>query len=224
MNKKVDLSRQLETIFSHGISGIIFDCDGVLIDARKVNIGYYNMLLKELGYGPMTTEQETYAYMASVQQCLDYIIPKEAESRLHEIVSQNPYKTVALPYLKLEPGLIEFLEWLKDKGIFLGIQTNRGSKGMNDVIEFLGLTGFFDPVMTIDSSPAKPHPGGILRILEMWEVEPYKVAFIGDSTTDEGAAQAAFVPLISYCNTSINASIHVECFSSLHNAFMKFIG
>ena len=31
---------RLEEIFPDGLSGLIFDCDGVMVDSRDVNIGY----------------------------------------------------------------------------------------------------------------------------------------------------------------------------------------
>ena len=44
-------------LFPHGLTGIIFDCDGVMVDSRDVNIGYYNLLLREVGKPPITPEQ-----------------------------------------------------------------------------------------------------------------------------------------------------------------------
>mgnify|MGYP006872120701 FL=1 len=39
------LASLLERTFPAGLSGLIFDCDGVMVDSRDVNIGYYNLLL-----------------------------------------------------------------------------------------------------------------------------------------------------------------------------------
>ena len=38
------LASLLERTFPAGLSGLIFDCDGVMVDSRDVNIGYYNLL------------------------------------------------------------------------------------------------------------------------------------------------------------------------------------
>ena len=34
------LASLLERTFPAGLSGLIFDCDGVMVDSRDVNIGY----------------------------------------------------------------------------------------------------------------------------------------------------------------------------------------
>lgn len=51
------LASLLERTFPAGLSGLIFDCDGVMVDSRDVNIGYYNLLLREVGKPPITPEQ-----------------------------------------------------------------------------------------------------------------------------------------------------------------------
>lgn len=213
------LVSQVKNIFPQGIVGIIFDCDGVIIDSKSINVGYFNKILEELEYPVMTKGEEDYVQMASVQDSINFLIADKDKERLKEIIQHFPYKKEALPHLKIEPGLMSLLTWLKNRGILLGINTNRIFRGMNDVLNSLDLNGFFDPIITSDYFPAKPDPKGLLKILEVWKTEPSKVAFIGDSLNDEGAANAASVPLIAYCNTSLSASIHIERFSDLYNAF-----
>ena len=38
-------------------SGVIFDCDGVLIDSREANIAYYDYLRSYVGLPPLPKEQ-----------------------------------------------------------------------------------------------------------------------------------------------------------------------
>lgn len=218
MSYNNSLLNQVKNIFPQGIVGIIFDCDGVIIDSKSINVGYFNKILQELGYPNMTKEEADYVQMASVQDAMNFLIAHEDREKLKEVTQRFSYKKEALPHLKIEPGLMNLLHWLKSRGIQLGINTNRVSKGMNDVLLSLDLNGFFDPIITSDLFPAKPAPEGLLRILEVWNTEPSKVAFIGDSLTDEGAAHAASIPLIAYCNTSLSASIHIEKFSDLYDA------
>ena len=45
-------------LFPHGLTGIIFDCDGVMIDSRAANAIFYNKVLAALGLPPLTPEQE----------------------------------------------------------------------------------------------------------------------------------------------------------------------
>ena len=63
-------------LFPHGLTGIIFDCDGVMIDSRAANAIFYNKVLAALGLPPLTPEQDAYTFMATARQALEYIVPR----------------------------------------------------------------------------------------------------------------------------------------------------
>lgn len=141
------LASLLERTFPAGLSGLIFDCDGVMVDSRDVNIGYYNLLLREVGKPPITPEQAGYVQMSTAKEALEYIFSPEELKLLPAIAERYPYRDVALPQLELEPGLADMLHWLRERGVRLGIHTNRGS-GMWDLLARFNLCEMFDPVMT----------------------------------------------------------------------------
>lgn len=216
------LYKQLKIIFPFGIEGIVFDCDGVLVDSKHLHVNYLNSVLEELGYEHMTEEQANNAHMASEGDLLELIVPREARDKVNEIMCHNSYYTKVHSQLRLEPGLREFLTWLKSNNKYVGINTNRFSESMEEIIVSLGLTELFHPIITADYYPAKPDPQGLLKILEIWNLESSKVVFIGDSLHDEYAAKAASVPLLSYRNKNLEASVHIENFSDLHSALHEY--
>ena len=71
-------------LFPHGLTGIIFDCDGVMIDSRAANAIFYNKVLAALGLPPLTPEQDAYTFMATARQALEYIVPPEMHQRMYE--------------------------------------------------------------------------------------------------------------------------------------------
>ena len=75
-------------LFPHGLTGIIFDCDGVMVDSRDVNIGYYNLLLREVGKPPITPEQAGYVQMSTAKEALEYIFSPE-ELKLFQLSEQH---------------------------------------------------------------------------------------------------------------------------------------
>ena len=97
------LASLLERTFPAGLSGLIFDCDGVMVDSRDVNIGYYNLLLREVGKPPITPEQAGYVQMSTAKEALEYIFSPEELKLLPAIAERYPYRDVALPQLELEP-------------------------------------------------------------------------------------------------------------------------
>lgn len=217
------LASLLERTFPAGLSGLIFDCDGVMVDSRDVNIGYYNLLLREVGKPPITPEQAGYVQMSTAKEALEYIFSPEELKLLPVIAERYPYRDVALPQLELEPGLADMLHWLRERGVRLGIHTNRGS-GMWNLLARFNLCEMFDPVMTAEIVPSKPDPAGVHRILETWKFGPESVGFIGDSATDAAAAQGGGVPLLAYNSPDLPAAVHVDNFAHLRSALDGFPG
>ena len=216
-----ELTALLHKNFPAGLSGLIFDCDGGMTDSRDVNVGYYSLLLRELGKPPVSEEQAAYVQMSTANEALEYLFSPEELKLLPAIADRYPYREVALPQLELEPGLADLLRWLQERGVRLGIHTNRGS-GMWDVLKRFGLQGVFDPVMTAEKVPAKPDPAGVHRILETWQANPQTVGFIGDSSTDAAAARGGGVSLLAYGNPALPAVIHLDDFAEFHRALRHF--
>ncbi len=207
---------QSSVMLPKGLYGVIFDCDGVLVNSRGANIAYYNMILHELGKPSMTLEQENFAQMSTAIQAIEHITTVEERERIPEICTRNPYREYSLPILRLEPGIVECLECMQELGLKLAIHTNRGA-GMQDVLDKFGLQHMFNPVMTVDKVAPKPDPEGIHVILNAWNVSAQAVAFVGDSLTDAEASKRANVFFMAYKNTALQADVHLASFADLQS-------
>lgn len=191
------LAGTLSRFYERGPDGIIFDCDGVLVDSAPTNIRYYNLLRERLGLPPMSEEQERYVHMSTVAQAIDAIIPAPLRPALREVSASVSYTRDILPMVKPFDGLRELLEACRQRGVRLGVHTNRMGT-MPELLAHCDLTGYFDPVITVALAQPKPHPEGTLLVLERWGLPPERALFIGDSTTDRDAAQAAGVPFLAF--------------------------
>lgn len=196
------------------LRGLIFDCDGVLLDSRASNISYYNIYRKKLGLPPMNEQEEDYVHMHAVKESMRFITPPELAHRIEEVRAQLDY-TEVLPSLVMEPGLVEVLRFLKERGVLLAVNTNRTTT-MHLVIDHFGLDGFFDPVVTAGTvQNPKPHPESLYKILGVWGLPREELAFLGDSSVDESTAHAADVPFWAYKNQALKAEHHVPGFAEL---------
>lgn len=84
------LEARLRAAFPQGVTGLIFDCDGVLVDSKDANIGYYNRLLAEFGRPPMPESFVDYVQMASVNQAFELLFHARGtatDPRAHETCS-----------------------------------------------------------------------------------------------------------------------------------------
>ncbi|WP_246287972.1 HAD family hydrolase [Desulfolutivibrio sulfoxidireducens] len=196
------------------IRGVIFDCDGVLVDSRDANRMYYNLIRERLGLLSMTPEEEDYVHAHSVIQSLARVIPPERLEEAHAVRRGFDYRDI-MPYVYLEPGLRELLVLLRQKNVRLGVLTNR-TDTMDLILETFDLGLFFSPVITAGRlSHPKPSPEGLHRIMAAWGLDRAQVAYIGDSALDERSARSAGVAFWAYKNPALLAAMHIPDFEKL---------
>lgn len=200
------------------LTGLIFDCDGVLFDSKEANTAYYNHIRLAVLLPPMSEEEAAYSHMVSTDEALERMIPEER--RLQAITARNntSYRDTFMTLMRPSPHMHEFLRALKASGIAMALCTNRGDS-VHYVLEHFGLTEYFSPVMTVSHARPKPDPDGLRKILDRWGMEPKTVAFLGDSLVDQHAASAAGVPFWSFNNPGLPADLHVSSFKELDDFF-----
>jgi phosphoglycolate phosphatase len=196
------------------VRGIIFDCDGVLVDSRDSNRLFYNLIRARLDLPPIAPEDEEYVHSHSVCECLARIIP---EARWDEAAAARRDLDYAeiFPSIFLEDGLVSLLEFLSRRGIRMAVNTNR-TNTTERMLEHFGILRFFSPVINAGGlSHPKPNPEGVHRILATWGLAREQAAYIGDSSVDELTARAAAVPFWAYKNPRLTAPMHIRDFDSL---------
>jgi HAD superfamily hydrolase (TIGR01509 family) len=197
---------------------IVFDCDGVMFDSREANIKYYNHLLHHFSLAPMDEQEEEVVHMASVTDSIEHIfrnapdIPMERIRQYQAEIGYGPF----LPYMKMEPDLIEFLDYVRPS-YKLAISTNR-SNTMIPLLKEHKLESYFEKVVTaLTVKNPKPAPDGLLEILEHFKCDPSEAIFIGDSIFDEQQASACQVDLIAFKSLQLNTRFHVSSFMEILN-------
>ncbi|MCD6523714.1 MAG: TIGR02253 family HAD-type hydrolase [Thermococcus sp.] len=95
--------------------------------------------------------------------------------KYEDLLRRYPHK------LHVYPDTVPTLEWLKEKGLKLGVVTS-GPAYQRLKLELTGLEGYFDAVVTRDDVGAiKPEPKIFLRALEELGVSPREAVMVGDS-------------------------------------------
>ena len=180
--------------FPQGISGVIFDCDGVMIDSTEANREYYNRILAYFGMPPMTGEQENYAFMATSAQALEFLLPERLHASIPTARKVVDYREKIMPLVKIFPGFLDFVGNLHNYGIKMAVLTNRTAEGMQAIMDILAMPLYFDPIVTASSGCCKPQPCGALSILSQWGADASSVLYVGDSEVDRQTAEAAKIP------------------------------
>lgn len=181
--------------------GIIFDCDGVLIDSVEANMLFYNKVRQKLGLPELNAEQREYCQMSTAAQALDFITPDPLKPLLSNIVREISYAREIEPMIQASDGIVAMLNNLKAH-FLLGVHTNRTGP-LDAMLNRLEMGSFFNPIMTVLYCEPKPSPDGANKVLKQWNVAPHEVLFIGDSAMDKMAADAANIPFMSYRNENL---------------------
>jgi phosphoglycolate phosphatase len=202
------------------IRGVIYDCDGVILDSLEANRWFYSSFCAALGREPLTEEELRYAHSHTAREAIHHIFrvaPEKERLALERLARMDPQ--VSVSRLKLEPRILPALEALKARGVRLAISTSRTTT-MGYILKKFGLDSFFELVVTSqDVQNPKPHPESIEKILRHFSLEKDEVFFVGDSETDRRAALAAGVKFIAYKNEQIPAFASIQD----HLAILHFL-
>jgi len=93
-------------------------------------------------------------------------------------------------------GVIEILQFLKERGALIALFTGKGIKTAVITMEKLGMKNFFDMVVTgSDVVNHKPSAEGIQKIINRFGLDPKNVLMVGDAVADVKAAREAGVSI-----------------------------
>lgn len=198
----------------HDIAGIIFDCDGVLVDSKASNTHYYNLLRSLFHLPPMSEKDAAATHMLTNAQAIELAIPAALRPQLPTVAAHINYNRDVLPLLTPAPGLERCLDALQQRGIELGICTNRADS-MIPLLEQFGMVHRFSQVMTAVNSRHKPDPDGLNRICESWGFARERLIFVGDSSIDQAAARNAALRFWAFGSPELEAERHLGSFDEL---------
>jgi phosphoglycolate phosphatase len=194
------------------IGCVVYDCDGVLFDSLDTNRRLYNDICIAMGRADVKVSELEYCHTHTVYQCINHLFPDDAEqeTRAAELLRSSINFKDYVPYLKMEPHLLETLSALREQGIKTAINTNRTSS-MPYVMSTFNLGPYFDMVVTaLDVKQPKPHPESMEKILNELTISKEETLYIGDSDVDLALAQASDVTFVSYRCPEISQGLLIE--------------
>jgi HAD superfamily hydrolase (TIGR01509 family) len=202
------------------LQGVIFDCDGVLIDSKEANRIFYNSIFQHVDLPLLDHQGLEFVHSHSLPEAIDVLVPLKKRKKAWNFIEEFSYRQL-LPYIRLESGLVDLLKSLQYCHIKCAVNTNR-SGTMEYILEQFGLDGLFFPVITsLDVTWPKPHPESIHLILSKWDISYNEVVFVGDSRVDEQAARAAGIEFWAYKNDFLQAHWYIQDYWSLQQCLFE---
>jgi len=183
-------------------TAIVWDLDGTLVDSAPDLASALNTVLDKRGFFTLSLNE--------VREMIGNGVPKLVErgfnavgirpdpAQLDQLVAMfvKEYKACATDKTRPYPGVVEALQDIHGMNIPMGVCTNKPEAFTRQILEGLGLSGYFSSVVGGDSTSArKPDPEPVLACLRGLVAEPASSLMIGDSVHDVHAARAAGVTI-----------------------------
>ncbi len=176
------------------LKGVLFDLDGTLIDSKKDIASAANAARLHFGMEPLPLETVMGYIGWGIEHLNQKTLGTEDPKRLAEglEVLKAYYRDHCVDQTVIYPGVMELLKNLKDRGVKMGLVSNKPHEFTLITLEKLGLAPYFVVALGADVvANKKPHPEPLLSALKQMGVSPGESVMIGDSPVDVEAARAA---------------------------------
>lgn len=175
---------------------VIFDLDGVLVDACEWHRLALNEALSEIcdyeisledHYStfnglPTKTKLEILSNMSLVDRKLHHQINELKQEKTIDIIKKNAF---------VREEKIELMDYLKERDIKIACFTNSIRKTAELMLEKTGIINMFQMIVTNqDVTNPKPDPEGYLRIISEMKVKREQTVIVEDSPKGLMAAKA----------------------------------
>jgi HAD superfamily hydrolase (TIGR01509 family) len=207
--------------------GVVFDCDGVLVDSERITNRVWAGLLTDIGL-PTTTEQSLATYMGNTMaRCLEIVeerlgraAPGDLLPRFHVAARE----ALARDVVAVE-GIVPLLDGLDAMGIPYAVASNGEHEKMRTTLGVTGLLSRFEGrrFSASDVAHPKPAPDLYLHAAQAMGLEPAATLAVEDSPLGVQAAHRAGLTVIGYAElvsperlTAAGAVTTVAQLSQLH--------
>jgi len=182
-------------------AGYLFDLDGTLIDTAPDILAALNHALGRHGMAPVPDAQVRQWVGQGARRLTERALadqqrdPAGVDAVLADFIAY--YEAHIADHSRPYDGVVAALERLADRGAGLGVVTNKLQHLSERVLDALELSRFFGVLVGGDrAARPKPDAAPVWLACEALGLEPDRVLFVGDSTTDVGAARNAGCPVV----------------------------
>jgi HAD superfamily hydrolase (TIGR01509 family) len=168
---------------------IIFDLDGVLVDAKKIHYDTLNQALRSIDtkYEISITDHLSMYDGLKTNQKLDLLTKyKNLDRKWHQQIWEEKQKLTieAISQLSKNEKLINLFKNLRNKGFKLACCSNSVRRSVLIMLSKIGLIEYLDLILSNeDVKNAKPYPEIYWKAMSIMEVLPEQTLIVEDSPT-----------------------------------------
>ncbi|GGP25440.1 HAD family hydrolase [Silvimonas amylolytica] len=183
------------------IKAVVFDMDGVLIEAKDWHYEALNRALKLFGFEISRYEHLTvYDGLPTGKKLEMLSIERGLPEGLHAFINEMKQSyTMEIVHTQCKPRFVHeyALSTLRARGYKLAVASNSIRKTVEVMMEKARLTPYLDAMLsTSDITRAKPDPEIYLKAMSMLGIEPHECLVVEDNENGIRAARAAGAHLL----------------------------
>lgn len=209
---------------------IIFDLDGTLIDT-SYGLNYcMNFALSRLNLPTITAEQTKLFVGNGMAVYTQRALGADNKDKFDECfnIFMQEYRVHGKDNCKIFDGINELLLYLDRMKIKKTVLSNKANAATQTIIsDFFANT--FDCVLgNTDGAPLKPHPYGVNKLLDHFDICPDDAVILGDGETDVQCGKNANVDVISalwgFRSRQLLLSVGAKTFASTPTDVINLLG
>ncbi|MBS1788190.1 MAG: HAD family hydrolase [Acidobacteria bacterium] len=176
---------------------VVFDLDGTLANTFSTVLRIFNQVMLDRT-GRHWRLEELLPYFGPPESVMFQRMFPAVE--IHEPMIADYFRLSREDGHEIKPfdGISELVSDLKSCGVKLGVFSAANTEAARIRVGHAGLLEYFDEVLGGDSvENSKPHPDGLLRLMESFSVAPAQTVYIGDMVADVETGRAAGVTTVA---------------------------
>ena len=201
---------------------ILFDLDGTIVNTAPDLMAAHNHVMRKFGHSEKKLEdikslagKGAWVMMqrSFKEEIKDEKIKKAMTKEFIDFYANNIDQNS-----KPIKGVIEFLEWAKNKKISMAVCTNKQERLAVDLLKKLDMSKYFEYIAGADTFEFnKPDPRHLTNVVEIIGGDLKKTIMVGDSEVDANSAHNAKLPFVlvkdGYTEKNENEIKHDELIS-----------
>jgi len=164
---------------------LVFDWDGTLVDSAAHIVASVQAACRDLDLPVPSERAARHVIGLGLHDAIRYILPDIPESHFPQVAEHyrvhylsGEQKVHLFP--KVEKGLTQ----LEEAGYLLAVATGKSRRGLDRVLDALGLRERFVATRCADEGMPKPHPEMLEALMDRADVRAERTLMIGDTTHD----------------------------------------
>ncbi len=186
------------------VKGILWDMDGVLVDTGEAHYISWSQTFEERGLS-ISREQFQATFGMNNAGILHLLLGESIEPELIVEIGDRKealFRQAVKGRVRLLPGVREWLERLKARGIKQAIASSAPQANIDALVDEVGIRRYFEAIVSGAGLPGKPHPDVFLEAAKQLGLLPESCLVIEDAVPGVQAARNAGMRCIAVTTTN----------------------